>query len=104
MIAQTAVDRIAMGNLALQQGNVALARRQYEESLILWRALDDAPGMAHALERLRTLERLPNRAPSPSDNPFPGLAGTPARGSASRGDFAVRGALSCDRARHLQQK
>jgi hypothetical protein len=59
MIAQTAVDLIDMGNLALQQGNVALARWQYEESLIIWRALDDAPGMAHALERLWTLEGNP---------------------------------------------
>jgi quercetin dioxygenase-like cupin family protein len=59
MIAQTAVDLIDMGNLALQQGNVALARWQYEESLIIWRALDDAPGIAHALERLRALEGDP---------------------------------------------
>jgi hypothetical protein len=62
MIAQTAVDLIDIGNLALQQGNVALARWQYEESLTIWRALDDAPGMAHALERLRTLDGNP---PSP---------------------------------------
>lgn len=59
MIAQTAVDLIDMGNLALRQGKVALARWQYEESLVIWRALGDARGMAHALERLRMLEGNP---------------------------------------------
>jgi hypothetical protein len=58
MIAQTAADLIDMGNLCLLQGKVALARWLYDESLSIWRALDDAPGIAHALERLRRLDRI----------------------------------------------
>jgi hypothetical protein len=55
-IAQTAVDLIDLGNLALRQGNVALARQGYEESLVIWQALDDEPGMTHARGRLQLLE------------------------------------------------
>jgi hypothetical protein len=62
MIAQTAEALIYLGNRAVEQGNDALARWLYEEGLAIWRALDDAPCMAHALERLRRLEG--NRPPT----------------------------------------
>jgi hypothetical protein len=71
MIAPTAVDLIEMGNLALQQGNVVLACRQYEESLVIWRTLDDGPSIAHTLGRLRMLELNPA---STSNGPAQSLA------------------------------
>jgi hypothetical protein len=59
MIDQTAEALIYLGNRAVEQGNEAQARWFYEEGLAIWRALDDAPCMAHALERLRMLEANP---------------------------------------------
>jgi hypothetical protein len=56
MIDQTAEALIYLGNRAVEQGNDALARSLYEEGMAIWQALDDAPCMADALKRLRTLE------------------------------------------------
>jgi hypothetical protein len=59
MIAQTAEALIYFGNRAAEQGNDALACWLYEEGLALWRAVDDAPCISHALERLWMLEGNP---------------------------------------------
>jgi hypothetical protein len=56
MIDQTADELIFLGNRAVAQGNVALARGLYEEGLAVWRALGDTPCIAHALKRLRLLD------------------------------------------------
>jgi hypothetical protein len=56
MIDQTAEALIYSANRAVEQGNESLARSLHEEGLAIWRVLDDAPCMAYALERLRTLE------------------------------------------------
>jgi hypothetical protein len=55
MIDQAAEALIYFGNRALEQGNGSW-RWLYEEGLAIWRVLDDAPCIADALERLRTLE------------------------------------------------
>jgi hypothetical protein len=57
MIDQTAEAAACMGNDAMGQGNETLARRLYEESLALWRALDFQPGIVHVLARLERLGR-----------------------------------------------
>jgi hypothetical protein len=56
MIDQTAEALIYLANRAAEQGSEILARSLYEEGLAIWRVLDDAPCIAYALERLRTLE------------------------------------------------
>jgi hypothetical protein len=58
MIDQTVEALTYFGNVAMEQGNDALARWLYEEGLAIWRALDFQPGIAHLLERL---ERLAHR-------------------------------------------
>jgi hypothetical protein len=63
MIAQTDEAPTYFANRALEQGNDALAHWLYEEGLAIWRALDDAPGIAHSLERLRTLEGMAEPRP-----------------------------------------
>ena len=57
MIDQTAEALVWMGNDAMRQGNEALARWLYEESLALWRVLNFQPGIAHLLDRLERLSR-----------------------------------------------
>lgn len=63
MIDQTAEALICLGNRAMEQGNETLARSLYEEGLAIWRLLDDAPCMAYALGRLRTLEGVAKPRP-----------------------------------------
>jgi hypothetical protein len=63
MIDQTAEALTHLANRAVEQGNETLARSLYEEGLAIWRVLDDAPCMAYALGRLRTLDGVAKPRP-----------------------------------------